>query len=101
MVTISVAGRNDSPQAGTTKMLVDAHGNPLPAALSDDYHSTWVDPVVNAPGGSTKPGSYAAVYVSYPANMSTYEDAVNTGVANTEQIMHDISAACPNTRFAI
>ncbi|MVU82978.1 cutinase family protein [Nocardia sp. ET3-3] len=101
MVTISVAGRNDSPQAGTTKMLVDANGNELPAALSDDYQSHWVDPVVNAPSGSVDSNSYWAVYVSYPANLNSYEDAVNTGVANTEQVMRDISAACPNTKFAI
>ncbi|MFE3191864.1 cutinase family protein [Nocardia sp. NPDC059240] len=101
MVTISVAGRNDSPQAGTTKMLVDANGNELPAALSDDYQSHWEDPIVNAPNGQVDSNSYWAVYVSYPANLSTYEDSVNTGVANTEQVMRDISAACPNTKFAI
>ncbi|MFD7841626.1 cutinase family protein [Nocardia sp. NPDC059764] len=101
MVTISVAGRNDSPQSGTTKMLVDANGNELPAALSDDYQSHWVDPVVNAPGGSVDSNSYSAVYISYPANLNSYEDAVNTGVANTEQVMRDISAACPNTKYAI
>ncbi|AYF72983.1 cutinase family protein [Nocardia yunnanensis] len=101
MVTISVAGRNDSPQSGTTKMLVDANGNELPASLSDDYKSEWLDPVVNAPGGSVDSNSYWAVYVSYPANLNSYEDAVNTGVANTEQVMRDISAACPNTKFAI
>ncbi|GAB0101436.1 hypothetical protein JMUB6875_04000 [Nocardia sp. JMUB6875] len=101
MVTISVAGRNDSPQPGTTKMLVDANGNELPAALSDDYQSHWVDPVVNAPGGQVDSNSYWAVYVSYPANLNSYEDAVKTGVANTEQVMRDISAACPNTKYAI
>ncbi|MTE15520.1 cutinase family protein [Nocardia aurantiaca] len=101
MVTISVAGRNDSPQSGTTKMLVDANGNELPAALSDDYQSHWVDPVVNAPNGSVDSNSYSAVYISYPANLDSYENAVDTGVANTEQVMRDISAACPNTKFAI
>jgi hypothetical protein len=33
--------------------------------------------------------------------MSTYEDAVNAGVANTEQVMREISAACPDTKFSI
>ncbi|MBO0854425.1 MAG: cutinase, partial [Nocardia sp.] len=46
MVTISVAGRNDTPDPKTTAMLLDAGGNALPAALSSDYHSSWVDPVV-------------------------------------------------------
>ncbi|MFI9507392.1 cutinase family protein [Nocardia sp. NPDC052566] len=101
MVTISVAGRNDTPRAGTTKLLVDANGNELPAALSGDHSSEWLDPVVNAPANGTDPGSYAAVYIAYPANMSTYEDAVNTGVANTEQVMREITQACPNTRFSI
>lgn len=101
MVTISVAGRGDTPAAGTTKLLVDAHGNPLPAALSGDHSSEWVDPVVNAPADDVDPGSYAAVYIAYPANMATYEDAVTTGVANTQQVMREIAQACPDTRFAI
>ncbi|NKY53714.1 cutinase family protein [Nocardia vermiculata] len=101
MVTISVAGRNDSPDPNTTAMLVDANGNALPAALSSDYSSHWVDPVVNAPADDVDPGSYAAVYIAYPADMRTYEDAVNTGVTNTEKVMHDIAAACPDTKFSI
>ncbi|MGK8521211.1 cutinase family protein [Nocardia asteroides] len=101
MVTISVAGRNDTPVAGTTKMLVDANGNPLPAALSGDHSSEWVDPVVNAPADDVEPGAYAAVYIAYPANMATYEDAVNAGVANTEQVMREIAQACPDTKFSI
>lgn len=101
MVTISVAGRNDAPAEGTTKLLVDADGKPLPAALAGDHNSEWVDPVVNAPADDVAPGSYAAVYIAYPANMSSYEDAVNTGVDNTRQVMQEISAACPDTRFAI
>lgn len=101
MVTISVAGRNDSPSASTTKLLVGADGKELPAALSDDYHSQWVDPVVNAPTGKVDPGSYAAVYIAYPANMNSYEDAVNAGVANTEKVMAQIKQACPATKFAI
>lgn len=101
MVTISVAGRGDTPAQGTTKLLVDANGNPLPAALSGDHSSEWVDPVVNAPADDVDPGSYAAVYIAYPANMATYEDAVTTGVANTRQVMREIAQACPDTRFAI
>ncbi|WP_280399606.1 cutinase family protein [Nocardia carnea] len=101
MVTISVAGRGDTPAEGTTKLLVDAHGNPLPAALSGDHRSDWVDPVVNAPADDVAPGSYAAVYIAYPANMATYEGAVTTGVANTQQVMREIAQACPDTQFAI
>ncbi|MEV6430860.1 cutinase family protein [Nocardia sp. NPDC051463] len=101
MVTISVAGRGDTPVAGTTKLLVGANGEELPAALSGDHSSEWVDPVVNAPAGAVDPGSYAAVYIAYPANMASYEDAVNTGVANTEQVMQQITRACPDTKFSI
>lgn len=101
MVTVSVAGRGDTPREGTTKLLVDAHGNPLPAALSGDHSSEWVDPVVNAPSDDVEAGSYAAVYIAYPADMATYEDAVTSGVANTQQVMREISQACPDTRFAI
>ncbi|WP_280497000.1 cutinase family protein [Nocardia farcinica] len=101
MVSISVAGRNDTPREGSTLMLVDANGNPLPAALSGDHNSEWLNPVVNAPADDVDPGSYAAVYIAYPANMATYEDAVNAGVANTQQVMREIAQACPDTRFAI
>ncbi|MFD0360487.1 cutinase family protein [Nocardia sp. GCM10030253] len=101
MVTISVAGRGDTPVAGTTKLLVGANGEELPAALSGDHRSEWVDPVVNAPAGAVDPGAYAAVYIAYPANMASYEDAVTAGVANTEQVMREITQACPDTRFSI
>lgn len=101
MVSISVAGRNDTPKQGTTKLLVDANGNELPAALSGDHSSEWVDPVVNPAAGAVEPGSYAAVYIAYPANMATYEDAVNAGAANTEQVMREIAQACPDTKFSI
>src|SRR6478736_2483044 len=84
MVTISIAGRNDTPVAGTTKMLVGPNGEALPAALSSDYSSHWVDPVINAPNGVVDPNAYAAVYIAYPANMSSYEEAVAVGVTNTE-----------------
>ncbi|MET8652813.1 cutinase family protein [Nocardia aurea] len=101
MVTISVAGRNDTPVEGTTRMLVDANGNALPAAMAGDHNSEWVDPVVNAPADDVDPDAYAAVYIAYPANMDSYEDAVNTGVANTQQVMREIAQACPDTRFSI
>ena len=45
--------------------------------------------------------SYASMYIQYPANMSTYEDAVNAGVANTETVIRSIQASCPDTQFAI
>ncbi|MBF6331196.1 cutinase family protein [Nocardia transvalensis] len=101
MVTISVAGRGDTPKAGTTKLLVGPNGEELPAAMAGDHNSTWVDPVVNAPDGAVNPDSYAAVYIAYPANMATYEDAVNSGAANTERVMTEIRKACPDTKFAI
>ncbi|MGW6379426.1 cutinase family protein [Rhodococcus sp. NPDC055112] len=101
MVTVSIAGRNDTPLAGTTKMLVGPNGEALPAALSSDYSSHWVDPVINAPNGVVDPKAYAAVYIAYPANMSSYEEAVAKGVANTESVMREIRVACPDTKFAV
>lgn len=100
MVTISVAGRGDTPVDGT-KMLVDPDNERLPAVLSSDYSSRWVDPVVNAPNGAVDKGSYAAVYIAYPANMDSYEDAVTAGVANTETVMRKIQQSCPDTKFAV
>lgn len=100
MVTISVAGRGDTPVDGT-KMLVDPDNERLPAMLSSDYSSRWVDPVVNAPNGAVDKGSYAAVYIAYPANMDSYEDAVTAGVANTEKVMRKIQQSCPDTKFAV
>ncbi|MHD0303849.1 cutinase family protein [Rhodococcus erythropolis] len=101
-VGIGVAGRGDTPVEGTTKMLVGADGTTLlPAALTDDYSSYWVDPVLKAPAGSVKDGSYASVYIAYPANMDSYEEAVTTGADNTRAVMKAISAACPNTKFSI
>ncbi|QBJ96336.1 cutinase family protein [Rhodococcus sp. ABRD24] len=101
MVTISVAGRGDTPVAGTTKMLVDADGNELPAAMSNDFGSPHMQQVVNAPNGSVTPGSYAALYIAYPANMADYENAVTTGVTNTQSVMREIRVSCPNTKFSI
>lgn len=101
MVTISIAGRGDTPRAGTTRMLVDENGNELPAASADDYESPWIDQAANAPNGAVDPDSYAAMYIAYPANMASYEDAVNTGVENTQEVMEAIRFSCPDTQFAI
>ncbi|MFM1729987.1 cutinase family protein [Prescottella soli] len=101
MVTLSIAGRGDTPRPGTTKMVVDANGRELPAASADDYVSTWIDQASSAPLKAVAPGSYAAMYIAYPADMSSYEDSVNTGVANAESVMRAIRASCPDTKFAI
>ncbi|MFC9515497.1 cutinase family protein [Nocardiaceae bacterium NPDC056970] len=101
MVTLSIAGRGDTPRPGTTKMLVDADGRELPAASADDYVSSWIDQASSAPLKAVAPGSYAAMYIAYPADMSSYEKSVNTGVANTESVIKAIKASCPDTKFAI
>ncbi|MBV6756811.1 cutinase family protein [Rhodococcus opacus] len=101
MVSIAVAGRGDSPRPGTHQMLVAPDGTPLPASYSSNYASPWIDEVVNAPQQSVGGGSYAAVYVEYPANMNSYEDAVNAGVDNAETVMRSIHASCPDTKFSI
>ncbi|WP_137722960.1 cutinase family protein [Prescottella subtropica] len=101
MVTLSIAGRGDTPRPGTTKMLVDANGNELPAASADDYVSSWIDEASNAPLGAVEPGSYAAMYIAYPADMASYENAVTTGVTNAESVMKAIRISCPDTKFAI
>lgn len=103
MVSIAVAGRHDTPDANTVKMLLGADGKPLPAALSGDYTSDRVDQVINPAGSvnTTKPGSYAAVYIAYPANMASYEDAVAAGAANTQSVMSAIAKECPKTQFSI
>lgn len=100
MVTVSVGGRNDTP-TDQTKMLTLPDGTRLPAALADDFDSPWVDRIIDAPGGAVGQGSYAAVYVEYPADMASYENAVTTGVTNTNTVINAISTACPDTRFAI
>ncbi|MFE4502210.1 cutinase family protein [Rhodococcus sp. NPDC056743] len=103
MVSIAVAGRHDTPDANTVKMLLGADGKPLPAALSGDYTSDRVDQVINPAGSvnATKPDSYAAVYIAYPANMASYEDAVAAGAANTQSVMSAIAKECPKTQFSI
>lgn len=103
MVTVSIAGRGDTPGEQVPR-LVDADNNALPAALSTDYSSHWVDPVVNAPAAvntALDPQAYAAVYIAYPANMDSYESAVATGVTNTETVMREIRRSCPDTRFSV
>jgi len=100
MVSIAVAGRGDTPREGT-RMLVAPDGTRLPASYSSDYSSPWIDEVVNAPQQSVGGGAYAAVYIEYPANMNSYEDAVNAGVDNTETVMRSIHASCPDTKFSI
>ncbi|KXF50454.1 cutinase [Rhodococcus sp. SC4] len=100
MVSIAVAGRGDTPREGN-RMLVASDGTRLPASYSSDYSSPWIDEVVNAPQQSVGGGSYAAVYIEYPANMNSYEDAVNAGVDNTETVMRSIHASCPDTKFSI
>lgn len=100
MVTVSVGGRYDTP-TDQTKMLVLPDGTRLPAALADDFDSPWIDRIIDVPGGAVGQGSYAAVYVEYPADMASYENAVTTGVTNTNTVINAISTACPDTRFAI
>ena len=99
MVSIAIGGRTDTPRTGQHAMLTTPDGTTLPAAMSGDYNSPWVDPVVNAPRDAGK--DYAAFYVEYPAHMATYEDAVETGVDNAQTVMKAIRAECPNTQFAI
>lgn len=98
MVSVAIAGRNDVAGADTPR-LVAADGSVMPAVDSTNYSSRWLDPVVNKPRDSAD--SYAAVYVDYPANMSSYEDAVNTGVDNAKTVISQIRANCPDTQFAI
>ncbi|MFZ3392521.1 cutinase family protein [Rhodococcus sp. 7Tela_A2] len=101
MVSIGVGGRGDTPR-DQTKMLVDEKGNRLPAAQQGAYRSHWVDPVINAPLKDHEgENGYAAIYVEYPADLSSYEDAVNTGADNTIKVMKAIQASCPDTQFAI
>lgn len=101
MVSIGIGGRGDTPR-DQTKMLVDANGNKLPAAQQGAYKSHWVDPVINAPLKDHEgENGYAAIYVEYPADLASYDDAVNTGAANTIKVMQAIQASCPDTQFAI
>jgi hypothetical protein len=101
MVSIAIGGRGDTPSNSATKFLTTPDGTPLPAALAGDFESDWIDQMVGAPNGAVKNGSYAAVYIDYPANLNTYETAVDTGVQNAQTVMKAIVASCPKTRFAI
>ncbi|SNT25607.1 cutinase family protein [Rhodococcoides kyotonense] len=101
MVSIAIGGRGDTPSNSATKMLTTPDGKPLPAALAGDFESDWIDQMVGAPNSAVKQGSYAAVYIDYPANLATYETAVDTGVNNAQTVMKAIVASCPKTRFAI
>ncbi|RMB79176.1 cutinase family protein [Rhodococcus sp. SBT000017] len=101
MVSIAIGGRGDTPREGV-KWLTTPEGERLPAAMSGDYSSDWIDQAVRAPNnGNVVPDSYAAVYVEYPADLASYENAVQTGVTNSQTIMRTITASCPDTRFAI
>lgn len=101
MVSIAIGGRGDTPREGV-KWLTTPDGERLPAAMSGDYSSDWIDQAVRAPNnGNVVPDSYAAVYVEYPADLASYENAVQTGVTNSQTIMKSITASCPKTRFAI
>ncbi|WP_072805748.1 cutinase family protein [Rhodococcoides yunnanense] len=101
MVSIAIGGRGDTPSNSATKMLTTPDGTPLPAALAGDFESDWIDQMVGAPNSAVQQGSYAAVYIDYPANLDTYETAVQTGVDNSQTVMKAIIASCPDTRFAI
>lgn len=101
MVSIGVGGRGDTPR-DQSKMLVDEKGNKLPAAQQGAYGSMWVNPVINAPlKDHEADNGYAAIYVEYPADLSSYEDAVAKGAENTITVMKAIQASCPDTQFAI
>lgn len=87
MVSIGVGGRGDTPR-DQSKMLVDEKGNKLPAAQQGAYGSMWVNPVINAPlKDHEADNGYAAIYVEYPADLSSYEDAVAKGAENTITVM--------------
>ncbi|RRQ27029.1 cutinase family protein [Rhodococcus sp. Eu-32] len=101
MVSIAIGGRGDTPSNSATKFLTTPDGKALPAALAGDFESDWIDQMVGAPNDAVKQGSYAAVYIDYPANLATYETAVDTGVQNAQTVMKAIVASCPKTRFAI
>ncbi|WP_241385871.1 cutinase family protein [Rhodococcus sp. CH91] len=101
MVSLGIGGRGDIPR-DQAKMLVDENGNKLPAAQQGAYRSHWVEPVISAPlADHEKDEGYAAIYIEYPADLASYENAVNTGAENTIEVMKAIRRSCPNTQFAI
>ncbi|MCX5045635.1 cutinase family protein [Aldersonia sp. NBC_00410] len=102
MVSIAIAGKGDTPSSNANnQFIVAADGTVLPAAKAGDFDSGWLKPVVNAPNGAVGSDSYAAIYVDYPANLATYEEAVNAGVDNAETVMKSIAKECPDTKFAV
>ncbi|WP_068276552.1 cutinase family protein [Aldersonia kunmingensis] len=102
MVSLAIGGRGDVPSSNANnQFIVAADGTVLPASKSGNYSSHWVDPVVNAPNATVGSDSYAAIYVDYPANMDSYENAVNAGVANTKTVMQSIAKECPDTKFSV
>ncbi|MEU5843376.1 cutinase family protein [Rhodococcus sp. NPDC047139] len=101
MVSLGIGGRGDIPR-DQSRMLVDENGNRLPAAQQGAYRSHWVEPVISAPLGQHEADNgYAAIYIEYPADLASYENAVNTGAENTIKVMQAIRKSCPNTQFAI
>jgi hypothetical protein len=102
MVSLAIGGRGDVPSSNANnQFIVAADGTVLPASKAGNYSSHWVDPVVNAPSATVGSDSYAAIYVDYPANMASYEDAVDAGVANTKTVMQSIAKECPDTKFSV
>ncbi|WP_455901976.1 cutinase family protein [Rhodococcus gordoniae] len=101
MVSLGIGGRGDIPR-DESKMLVDENGKRLPAGQQGAYNSMWVDPVINAPMGEHANGEgYAAIYIEYPADLASYENAVDKGAENTIEVMKAIRRSCPDTQFAI
>ena len=98
MVSIAIGGRNDVPVDGANQFVTAPDGTVLPASMSGDYSSHWFTPIIDAPKGAVGTDSYASMYIQYPANMSSYEDAVNAGVANTETVIRSIQARRARTR---
>lgn len=101
MVSLGIGGRGDIPR-DESKMLVDENGNRLPAAQQGAYRSHWVEPVISAPLENHEAGNgYAAIYIEYPADLASYENAVDKGAENTIEVMKAIRRSCPDTQFAI
>ena len=101
MVSLGIGGRGDIPR-DEAMMLVDENGNRLPAAQQGAYRSHWVEPVISAPlENHEADNGYAAVYIEYPADLASYENAVNKGAENTIEVMKAIRRSCPDTQFAI
>lgn len=101
LVSLGIGGRGDIPK-NESLMLVDGEGNRLPAAQQGAYRSHWVEPVISAPlKDYEEDDGYAAIYIEYPADLGSYEEAVNTGAANTIEVIQAIQTSCPGTQIAI